>query len=157
MVPAADACTDETEKCRRHCRRRLRSGGVRSSRLAQTGVACANTGGAVRACEAFGALDVVGKPKSFGQVAAVVGKILPCGCSQSKKQSFLVFSRDMKYRKYCKALLLEGEKIMWMSVFILDLAVVIAMMLFMESIGGKRPHRSRMPHPQSRMAKKHTR
>ena len=33
---------------------------------------------------------------------------------------------------------------MWLSVFGLDLFVVIAMMLFMESIGGKRPHRSRL-------------
>ncbi|CAE7508005.1 ODA11 [Symbiodinium sp. CCMP2592] len=37
-----------------------------------------------------------------------------------------------------------GEKFMWLSVFGLDLFVVIAMMLFMESIGGKRPHRSRL-------------
>ena len=33
---------------------------------------------------------------------------------------------------------------MWLSVFGLDLFVVIAMMLFMESIGGKKPHRSRL-------------
>ncbi|CAE7938456.1 ODA11 [Symbiodinium necroappetens] len=37
-----------------------------------------------------------------------------------------------------------GEKFMWLSVFGLDLFVVIAMMLFMESIGGKRPRRSRL-------------
>eukprot|EP00439_Symbiodinium_sp_Y106_P006799 s5397_g1.t1 len=37
-----------------------------------------------------------------------------------------------------------GERFMWLSVFGLDLFVVIAMMLFMESIGGKRRHRSRL-------------
>ncbi|CAE7627494.1 ODA11 [Symbiodinium sp. CCMP2456] len=37
-----------------------------------------------------------------------------------------------------------GEKFMWLSVFGLDLFVVIAMMLFMESIGGKKPQRSRL-------------
>ena len=36
---------------------------------------------------------------------------------------------------------------MWLSVFILDLSVVISMMLFMESIGGKPSHKSRALHP----------
>ena len=42
---------------------------------------------------------------------------------------------------------------MWVSVFVLDLFVVVAMMLFMESIGGKRQrHRSRLLHPDCNMS-----